>query len=124
MQSENGDLTDKCVLVVEDEYLLAEDLRRALAQSGVAVVGPFASVAQAFCAIDAHAKLDFALLDIRLRDNQLVYPVAEKLIQRQIPFAFTTGYESSTVFNKYRDVAHFEKPYDCRTIVKFLRRRL
>src|SRR3954470_19867533 len=103
MQPRQGGLTGKRVLIVEDEYLLAEDLRRYLAGQGIAVIGPMPSVAQALSAIDADGELHFALLDIKLRDNQLVYPVAERLISRKIPFAFATGFDRSALPDRYRD---------------------
>lgn len=78
------------VLVVEDEWLIAEDHAAHLREAGHLVVGPFASVEAALAAIEAEP-IDAALLDIELRE-ETSYAVADRLEERGIPFAFVSGY--------------------------------
>lgn len=83
-------LAGRRVLLVEDEMLIAMVIEAALEDEGVTVVGPFGRLAQA---IDAAGReqVDAALLDVNLA-GQYVYPVADILEQRGIPFLFLTGY--------------------------------
>jgi two-component SAPR family response regulator len=80
------------VLLVEDEGLVAMMMEDLLADLGCEVVGSCDSIASALEWLDgAKGGLDGAVLDVNL-GGELVYPVAEALAARQIPFAFTTGY--------------------------------
>src|SRR5215207_4488033 len=100
------------LLVVEDEYTIATDLARALEDAGVEVVGPAGSVPHALRLIsEAQDIIQGAVLDIRLRDER-VYPVADALRERGIPFVFATGYEGWVIPSAYADVPRCEKPVD------------
>jgi CheY-like chemotaxis protein len=79
------------VLVVEDEGLVAMMLEDLLGDMGCEVAGPLASVAQALDWLKAGGQADAALLDVNL-GGQPVFPVAEALMARGVPIAFTTGY--------------------------------
>jgi two-component SAPR family response regulator len=78
------------VLVVEDEMLIALDIEAALLDLGCEVKGPIAGLKEALSIATTEA-LDAAILDITIRD-ELVYPVAEKLLERNIPFVLASGY--------------------------------
>lgn len=103
------ELRGRRILVVEDEYVLAEHLRRELVRHGVEVVGPAASVADALELIQAGGSLDGAILDVRL-DGKLVYPVADVLRKLGVPMVFTTGYDPGELPEAYADVPCCEKP--------------
>lgn len=87
-------LRGRHVLIVEDEYLLADDLSDALSDVGAKVVGPAGSIEQATALILSREPIDVAILDVNLR-GEMVFPVADALRQRGIPFAFATGYDST-----------------------------
>ena len=78
------------VLVVEDEYLiriLVEDMLADLGYDVAAAVGTFAEAsAQA-----AKGEFDAAILDVNL-DGRDIYPIADILAKRGLPFVFVTGY--------------------------------
>lgn len=74
------------ILVAEDEYLLADDVRGALANAGAEVVGPVPSVEQAAQLVERE-QIDAALLDVNLR-GEMVFAIAEMLSERRVPFAF------------------------------------
>src|SRR4051812_31608679 len=98
------------VLVVEDEYLVAAELGETLGEVGVIVVGPAGTVKAALEFVEADgAKLDGAVLDINLRGER-VYPVAEALAARAIPFIFTSGYDGDGIPSEYGKVPRCEKP--------------
>jgi len=99
------------VLVAEDEYLLAKKIVSEFAKLGVETIGPASTVEQALDLVEHGGHLDGAVLDIRLRDS-MVFPVAEALRARGVPFVFTTGYNEEAIPDRYKDVARYEKPLD------------
>src|SRR4051812_4006341 len=108
------------LLVVEDEYLIAADLAASLVSLGFEVVGPVGSVAEALMLLEIDVdRLDGAVLDINLRDEP-VFPVADLLKARGIPFVFTTGYDAIVVPNAYDNVPRCEKPVDEERLLRCL----
>ena len=101
-------LNGKRVLVVEDDYYLAQDAQDALERAGAKVIGPFASQRDALNAADP-AQIDCALLDINLGGGPS-FLLAEALEERRIPFLFVTGYEADVVPEKFRHNPRVEKP--------------
>ena len=97
------------ILVVEDEYLVAQDLADDLRALGAEVVGPLPSVQQALDAVNSDPELDGAILDINLR-GRMIFPVADQLAARHIPFFFTTGYDDGVIPDRYAAVPRCEKP--------------
>jgi len=98
------------VMIVEDEALVALVLADHLTEFGLSVVGPCASVAEATAALEAN-DLDAAILDVNL-GKELVYPVAELLADRGIPFVFVTGYGPESIDNRFAHAAVLEKPVE------------
>jgi DNA-binding response OmpR family regulator len=98
------------VLVVEDEWLIAEVLQDALEEAGVTVCGPAARVSQAIDLIESEAP-DAAVLDVNLR-GETSFPVARALAERSIPFVFMTGYVSATVLGDFEGRPVLNKPVD------------
>lgn len=108
----------KRILVVEDEYFLADETRRKLLKLGAVVVGPTGRVDDALLLIEAQA-VDAAILDIHL-DGDLVFPVAERLEEMGIPYVFATGYDPSIIPNRFNGFAFTEKPIDLEHIARAL----
>jgi two-component SAPR family response regulator len=110
-------LSGKHVLVVEDQYFIADDLRRMLADAGANVVGPVSSADQAMDMISGE-EIDFALLDINLGDgNDDAYPVAGELHRRNIPFAFVTGYSQLSIPTPWQSAPHIVKPFHREAVI-------
>lgn len=80
----------KTVLIVEDDYLIAMDLKFMLEEFGWRVVGPAATVDKALALLRDEPPM-VALLDVSLGD-ELVTPVAEVLKEQGIPFAVASAY--------------------------------
>jgi CheY-like chemotaxis protein len=88
-------LAGRRVLVVEDEMMIAMMIEDILAVQGCTIVGPATSVGKAMTMARAE-QFDAALLDVNLK-GELVYPAADLLIARGVPFIFLTGYDSAGV---------------------------
>jgi DNA-binding response OmpR family regulator len=115
-------MTGRVVLVVEDEYLLAEGLADYLRARGAEVVGPAGTVADALQLLQS-TRLHGAILDINLR-NERVYPVADLLLHRGVPFVFATGYGGELEQPAYADVPRCIKPFDFAVVAKALLQRM
>jgi CheY-like chemotaxis protein len=99
------------ILVLEDESLIAMMLQGWLERIDCQTIGPAHSVQSALDLIEG-AKLDGALLDVSLRDNEKCYPVAWALRDRRVPFAFLTGYAAEDVDASFGEVPVLCKPLD------------
>lgn len=111
------------ILVVEDDYTIASNLAKSLEKLGASIVGPASSVANAMQLIEGGAKLDAAVLDIHLGAEK-VFPVAEALLARGVPFVFTTGYSQASIPNAFAEQDLCEKPIDTRALARLLSARL
>ena len=107
------------VLVAEDEYLLAKKLAGEFAKLGIETIGPASTVKRALDLVERGGHLDGAVLDIKLRDD-MIFPVAEALRARGVPFVFTTGYNEQAIPDRYKDVARYEKPFDPAQVARAL----
>jgi len=107
-------LSGRRVLVVEDIYFIADDVRRTLSKAGALVVGPASSTADAIRAIDGEP-IDAAVLDVNL-EGEMSYPVALELERRAIPFIFASGYDDWAVPKEWQHVPRLEKPYNLREL--------
>jgi CheY-like chemotaxis protein len=97
------------VLVVEDEMLLAFLLNDLLVEWGCAVVGPAGHVSKAMV-LAGSEELDGAILDVNLAGSD-VYPVAQALAARGIPFIFVSGYAASRLPPEWRQRPTLQKPF-------------
>jgi CheY-like chemotaxis protein len=107
------------VLVVEDEYFLADDIVRALRALGAGVLGPYGELEDATRTLDDHLVIDAAIIDINLR-SEMVFPLARLLRARSIPFVFATGYDRTAVDAEFQDIHLWEKPLDLTAMARDL----
>ena len=105
----NGDLNGLRILVVEDEAAISLLLEDMLLDFGCEVIGPAARLAAALEAVERET-VDLAILDVNVA-GEPIYPVAEALVQRRIPFVFSTGYGSAGIKDSYRDRPVLQKPF-------------
>jgi len=82
----------------------------ALTELGYEVAGPFSRPPEALAAVQ-DGGLAAAILDINL-GGTLVYPVAEELAARGIPFIFVTGYGTESIDRRFANVPVLQKPID------------
>lgn len=97
------------ILIVEDRYLVADDLRRICRRHGAEIVGLAATVEQARRMAEEET-LDLAILDIDLRGED-VFDVAAILDRRGIPFVFVTGYRRGHLPEAWRSRPVVSKPF-------------
>jgi CheY-like chemotaxis protein len=83
-------LTGKRILLVEDQVLVALDVGMTLEDAGAVVVGPCLRLDEAMRAAASEAPLDGAILDVDIASRP-VFPVADRLLARGVPFIFHTG---------------------------------
>ncbi|MDI1326641.1 MAG: response regulator [Brevundimonas sp.] len=102
-------LTGRRVLVVEDESLVAMLLETILEDMGCTPVGPAANVDDGLT-MATDEPLDAALLDVNVAGRQ-VFPVAEALKARGVPFVFSTGYGEGGLPEEWRGQATIQKPF-------------
>ncbi|HLG48024.1 MAG TPA: hypothetical protein VKY24_17405 [Reyranella sp.] len=103
MDSEKG-LSGKSVLIVEDNFLLAEDLRSSIEQAGAKIIGPIGDASQALAAAQ-EKKIDIALLK-----GQSSIAVARALAYRLIPFIIITGYVRDALPPELENALYLAKP--------------
>ncbi len=97
------------VLVVEDEYLirmLLEDMLQELGYDMAAGVGTISEASEAA----ARGEFHVAILDVNL-DGQEIFPVADILAERGLPFIFVTGYGERSLPNPHRGRPALQKPF-------------
>jgi len=102
-------LNGRRVLVVEDESLVAMLLETILEDMGCAIVGPAATVEDG-AALAGQDGLDAALLDVNVAGRQ-IFPVAEALKARGVPFVFSTGYGEGGLPEEWRGAPTIQKPF-------------
>lgn len=116
----SGSLADRRILVVEDEYILARQLVRTLTQEGAVVLGPVPDVARALAMVaDGPGEIDVAILDVNLVGEK-VYPVAEALLDRGVPFLFASGYDADESGLRFTGIRHLVKPLMMKSLVAAL----
>jgi DNA-binding response OmpR family regulator len=122
MRSSGRWLKDLKVLVVEDEFYLADDLARALCEAGAEAVGPVGSVEQAE-RILADESIDAAILDLNL-GGILAGSLVERLSAEHVPCVIVSGYSEDAVPESLRGVPRLEKPVAVGTIISRLAEQL
>ena len=114
-----ADLSNRTVLVVEDDFYLASDLAAALQDAGAEVRGPFATEADALQALGREAPTA-AVVDLNLGGGGPRFTVARQLIAHSVPFLFLTGYDSDVIPPDLTGVRRIEKGTPTRALVEEL----
>lgn len=109
------------LLVVEDETLVAMMLEMMLDGFGCDVVGVAGTLTRGLAlASDEGLFIDGAILDVNL-GGEKVYPVAERLARRGVPFIFCTGYGMAGLSDAFAHVPTLAKPYEAGDLENLLR---
>ena len=103
-------LQGRRVLVIEDESLVAMLLETILDDMGCAVVGPESNIDDGLRSATTEGTLDAALLDVNVAGRE-VFPVAEALKARGVPFVFSTGYGEAGLPEHWRGHPTIQKPF-------------
>jgi len=111
----NGRLFGRRVLVVEDDYFIADEICRALRDHGAQIVGPAPSLL-AGLVLARDGSCDCAVLDINLK-GEPVYELARELLRQGTPAIFATGYDESALPVELRSNARLQKPLNLASLV-------
>jgi CheY-like chemotaxis protein len=104
-------LTGRRILVVEDDYLVAQALCAVLEDAGATVVGPIGWLDEALDFVTTQGdRFDAAVLDVNLHGEKS-YPIADRLRALNIHFVFTTGYGADALDATYQQYPRCEKPF-------------
>ncbi|RFC63957.1 MULTISPECIES: response regulator [Mesorhizobium] len=95
--------------VVEDEYFVLLDIKDALTRMGCVVVHAVGSLREAM-EWAAKVEADFAVVDVNVKGEK-VYPAAEILKERGLPFVFCTGYDQEYLDPQWADYPSIQKPF-------------
>ena len=112
-------LAGRRVLIVEDEAMIALLIQDVLTDLGSMVVGPAARIEEAL-ELARSSPLDLAALDLNLGGTP-VYPVAQILADRAVPFVFMTGYGQQGIAEPWRGRPSIAKPFRPSQLASFLR---
>jgi CheY-like chemotaxis protein len=107
------------VLIVEDEAMISILIEDMVLELGHEVVGPAARLDQALT-LALQAQIDVGLLDINV-DGSVVFPVADVLRFREIPFVFATGYDFRALPERFRGSRVLSKPFSNQQFADTLR---
>jgi CheY-like chemotaxis protein len=99
------------VLVVEDEFLIAEEMVAVLEDAGHTVLGPAGSLTAAEAVLAQTPKPDVAVLDANLR-GETSAALATTMRAIGVPFCICTGYRTSDLQSLFGDVVTLRKPID------------
>lgn len=106
-------------LVVEDNLIIALDAEDMIRSLGASEVYVASNVSEALEFIGSET-LHFALLDVNL-GSETSEPIAERLNELGIPFAFATGYgDSIDLAKRYPDAPVVKKPFDLASVAAAL----
>lgn len=104
------------ILVVEDEYYIAQEISAALARAGATVVGPASCVADAIALLANHS-IDCAVLDVNLQGER-VSPLATLLNGEGVGIVIATGYDREAVESAVDGGIHLMKPVDLQMLLR------
>ena len=104
-----NDSTRRRVLVVEDETIIAVLIENMLKTLGCEIVGPASKLEDAL-RLAREESFDAAILDVTIRGGQ-VFPVAEILRERGIPFMLASGYGEWALPEVFRGNTRLQKPF-------------
>ncbi|MFL6733973.1 MAG: response regulator [Sphingomicrobium sp.] len=108
------------VLVVEDEFYLAMDIKEEIERAQGTVFGP-APDSTATMSLIAEQRPDCAVVDINLGEGAS-FEVATELHRRRIPFLFLTGYEADLIPSDLAHIPRIEKPAEVSRVIEAITR--
>jgi DNA-binding response OmpR family regulator len=104
------------VLIAEDESLVGIQLEEDLRSAGCSILGPFSTL-ELTTQASRRERFDLAILDINL-NGEMVYPLAEELSARGVPFIFLSGYISADLPKRFREAPRIMKPHDPAVLIE------
>ncbi|MCF7794458.1 MAG: response regulator [Candidatus Cloacimonetes bacterium] len=113
------------VLIVEDEFIIAQAMQYDLEMSGFTVCG-IAATGDDAIRIAEQNKLDLILMDVNLNGDLDGIDTAKRILKTQQPeIIFMTGYESSDIEERVKQLkytAFLNKPIDVEMILPLIKK--
>lgn len=109
------------IMVVEDEFIIADEIAAAIEDAGHEVLGPYGSIEEASARLATGVKPDFAVLDANLRGRSSA-PLAATLREFGVPLCLCTGYRSSDLQATFGAVDILQKPVNARALTAIIAR--
>jgi DNA-binding LytR/AlgR family response regulator len=113
-------LSNRAIMIVEDEYFVANELAQSFQAAQARVIGPFPTVS---AALKNFRQADMAVLDLNLRGSH-VYPLADKLMEAATPFVFYTAQDMTTIPTRFSHIGCLPKPYAAHNAVALFENRM
>jgi DNA-binding NtrC family response regulator len=110
------------VLIVEDEYLIADDLARSLREAGGVPVGPVNNIAEAEELV-RRRDVDAAIVDLNLRGT-MASEFVRRLANADLPCLIVSGYGGDAVPESLSGIARLEKPVSPAAVISALAKEL
>lgn len=104
------------VLVLEDDYFLAEDSQRALEDAGARVLGPYRDFKEILAALQEGDCPNCALVDVNLGYGPTFEP-ARALRSAGVAILLVTGYDAAIIPADLKDAPCLQKPIEARRLV-------
>ena len=117
-----ADLAGARVLVIEDEMLITMLLEDILDELGCSVVGSAVNLRQSEDLVSS-SQADVAILDVNLGGDP-VFPIAERLTERNVPIVFASGYGASGLPERWQGFTTLPKPFTAEQVQTALRTAL
>lgn len=108
----------RCILLLDDEFLVLLDLQSELQRRGFSNIETAGNAAGAIAIVQEGA-VDAAFLDVNL-GKETSFGVAAALQERDIPFAFVTGYAKDAIDAAFSDIPILTKPISASDVEMFL----
>ncbi len=108
-------LDGRRIMVVEDEVLIAMLIETSLQDHGCEIVGPFGRLHEATRAAEMET-LDAAIMDVNLAGER-IFPVAEILWRRAVPFLLLSGYGETALPEDRRYWKLQSKPFEMNRVL-------
>lgn len=109
---------DGPVLIVEDDFFIAQELLHAFEATGAQIAGPIADLASATRLVETQ-RVGLAVLDINV-GGDMIFPLASALRSRAVPMVFATGFGTDAVPREFADVPLIEKPFNAPEVARAL----
>ena len=110
LRARNAEIRDGLVLVLEDNFMIAQDMRSALKDAGFTKVETASSATAALELLEGTTP-GLAVLDVNLGGGETSERVAMELVDRHVPVLFVTGYgEKFAPSPQLRNVPVLTKP--------------
>ena len=104
----------RSVLLVEDEVMIRMMVADMLDELGYRVAAEAGDIDEAVRLVQS-TEFDIAILDVNV-NGRVISPVAEAVTLRGRPFVFATGYGSSGLPEKFRDIPTLQNPFQMATL--------